>query len=140
MARASQIRQRVAAALVVLGLVEGPLVFDTTQLTTTKSNRSFTLAFPDSVDTGKERVNDGYRAGHVVVVTLIHHLKQKDQEATLDAALDDGEDAVKAILTDAALNTDARVLWTSTRRRLTPPGDYLESVLSFDVETSIPLT
>ena len=146
MATASTVRQRLARAITGVGLKETPLVFDAAQVTTSRSHQTFTLSFPDSADTGKQRVGNGqnegdsYRVAHTITATLLHHLRQKDQEVTVDLALDDAEGAVRAVLTDLELNEDARVEYRSTRRRLTASGDYLESVLALDIETTVPIT
>lgn len=136
MASTRDIRDLAKDALATVdGLTSSGLIFINRQQVATTMHRSFTVNVEQSRNTNKYRDRDRMRLGHTITVELVHVVKPKDQEDSLDTAFDDEDAAINAMMTHIPLEMEARILYASTRRALSHTGDYIFSTLTFDSES-----
>lgn len=135
MASAKQIRELLTGALTATELTDTGLVLLNPQTSASLGDRTWTLIFARSSNSGKLRDRDYVRHRHDAQVLLSHKVKPKDQGVTLDEALDDADKAIRAVMTNPTLRAQARVEYRTTERRLSPAGDFIYSLLTFDLET-----
>ena len=112
------------------------LIYNNRQTASTLTHRGWALLFSGNTNSGKYRDRDHYRPAHTVQVQLTHKIRLKKQVETLDLALDDADLLIETILRDQTLRAYARVAYVSTTRNLTPTGNFILAVITFDLEHS----
>lgn len=139
----SSTRDLRAVVVEALGTVDGlrssGLIFINRQQPASTLHRSYTVLVSASANSLKLRDRDRIRHKHAVQVQLAHVVKPKDQITSLDTALDDGDSVIKTVMTYIPLENIARVMYVGTTRTLSPTGDYIYSLVTFDFENNEPL-
>lgn len=105
------------------------------QKATSYMDKGLSIGIPSSSNSPNSRDRTSALTTHQVTVMLTNQIKMLDQEDSYLTAIDDGERVRGAIIEYIPAEADVRFSWLNTTRAVSPSGDYIVSMLTFQALT-----